>query len=326
MPDRKPEPITERPSLSGDHHPHDVIAFVRTKQARSIGCALLIITDIEGGTLRSKGAMMGVSEDGDICGYISNGCVDSDIVLQAKDSLGDGKIRRIHYGEGSPYLDITLSCGGYIKVLIVPNPSPRAIETIHQKFQDRAPLYIIYAQNGTISCARQPEKKPPNNDRQFYYPPKIKLIIAGRGAVAQRLAVLARSSGFETVLYSPDKGLTHWADPLGISVFHLFHPQTPPSLSIDPWTATALMFHDHDWEQALLVPILEADGFYIGALGSYKTHQARCDALAANGISKDNIARIIGPIGSVPAQRDANLIALSTLAQILEQAHAKARL
>ena len=94
-----------------------------------------------------------------------------------------------------------------------------------------------------------------------------------------------------------------------------------PSIALDvkddQWTAFVLMFHDHDWELELLQSALSADAFYIGALGSRKTHAIRSDRLREAGVAEDAIARIHGPIGLIPSLRDASMVATSCLAEII---------
>ena len=64
----------------------------------------------------------------------------------------------------------------------------------------------------------------------------------------------------------------------------------------------------------------------IGAMGSDRTHAGRKAMLSERGVSPNDIARIHGPIGIIPTMRDANLLALSTLAQIVQSAQDKGRL
>ena len=86
------------------------------------------------------------------------------------------------------------------------------------------------------------------------------------------------------------------------------------------------MFHDHDWEVALLAQALSSEAFYIGAMGSERTHNLRCKALREAGVSEEVIDRVQGPIGLIPSMRDANLLALSTLAEIVKTAQDLGRL
>ena len=99
---------------------------------------------------------------------------------------------------------------------------------------------------------------------------------------------------------------------------HLTSQQSDLDLSLDIWTAVLLLFHDHDWEISILRAALQSDPFYIGALGSSFTHTQRQNSLRALGVGEEELARITGPIGAIPAARDAHTLAISALAEIID--------
>ena len=78
-----------------------------------------------------------------------------------------------------------------------------------------------------------------------------------------------------------------------------------------------MLFHDHDQEPAILRAALATDAFYVGALGSRKTHATRLEMLEEMGVDAHARARIHGPIGLVPSMRNAPMLAVSTLAEII---------
>ena len=285
------------------HHPSDVLRFVHEAEQP---CALICVTEIRGGAMRAKGALMAVSESGEVAGYVSNGCVDADIIFQAKAAMEDGGIRRLKYGEGSPFKDIQLPCGGSIDLLVVPEPDKAMIEAAVVKFATRQSAALKIEGFG------------------WTYAPKLRLRIAGRGAAVRALTSQALQSGFEVHLQSPEADMHN---DLAITKFdHLTNPALPPAQNDDPWSAVILMFHDHDWEVALLAQALSSEAFYIGAMGSERTHNLRCKALREAGVSEEVIDRVQGPIGLIPSMRDANLLALSTLAEIVKTAQDLGRL
>ena len=93
-------------------------------------------------------------------------------------------------------------------------------------------------------------------------------------------------------------------------------PNAAIELPIDPYSAVLLVFHDHEWEQAILMQAARQHPFFIGALGSRKTHAMRIERLRHAGLSAADCAQIQGPIGLVPSLRNASLIAVSALAEI----------
>ena len=78
------------------------------------------------------------------------------------------------------------------------------------------------------------------------------------------------------------------------------------------------LLRDHDWEPAFLTAALATPAGFIGALGSQKTQTARIAHLAEKGSSEHDLKRVRGPIGLVPSLRDANLIAVSALAEVAQ--------
>jgi len=282
--------------MTSFHHAVDVLRFTVTS---SEDTALVCVTDIHGGSMRAKGALMAVATD-EVAGYISNGCVDADIIFQARTVK---EPTRLLYGEGSPFKDIDLPCGGAIEVLIIPNPDKAHIRQALDQLDNRREAYLEIT------------------DFKWSYMPKLRLRLAGRGAAMDALAQQAAQSGFEVHVQSPETGMTDY-----LRTDHLIDPSTPPDVSDDPWTAVVLMFHDHDWEGALLEQALRGEAFYIGAMGSARTHARRQEMLSHRGLTATNFDRIRGPIGLVPSMRDANLLALSTLAEIVKVAQDKGRL
>ena len=115
-------------------------AFLVTENNQGRRAALIIVTDTEGGGVRAPGALAGVSETGGCAGYVSNGCVDADMFAQARAAIDDGKVRRLRYGAGSPYMDIRLPCGGAVDVMVIPNPKGDIIQSLLSQLEARTPV------------------------------------------------------------------------------------------------------------------------------------------------------------------------------------------
>ena len=310
-------------SLLSEHsvysHPLDVLAFLAAAQATGERCALVTVTGTEGGGVRARGALMAVTEAGRIAGHVSNGCVDADIVVNAQDAMAAGEARKLRYGEGSPFLDIRLPCGGSLDLLIVPDPAIDQIKTALEALQARNPVCLVLAPDGlTAETGREAETGWQEDTFRVACLPKLRLRIAGRGAEPVALAKLALASELEVVMQSPDEICLEQSAALGIPAMPLSSPAVPPPLTDDPWTAFVLMFHDHDWETDLLKQAVSGEAFYIGALGSRRTHEIRCQSLRDTGVTDEQIARINGPVGLIPAMRDASMLAVSTLAEVAQ--------
>ncbi len=292
-------------------HPEDILDCWSTWRQEA-PTALVIIEGTIGGAVRAPGAMMAVSEDGRAAGYVSGGCIDADVILQARKALADSQMRRLRYGQGSPFRDLPLPCGGAIDILILPDPPQHAIEDCLARLKARTiGVLAIDVEDETVS---------------FSYRPKLRIRVAGRGADPLAFARLAQSSGVDVSLWLRDGDDLISAQSSGFpDAVSLNSPQNLPDCFDDPWTAFVLMFHDEDWETPLLKQAVCGRAFYIGAVGSPKTHAKRCLVLQDAGMHKSDIARVKGPIGLIPSMRDASMLAVSTLAEIVSGYHTSAR-
>ena len=88
---------------------------------------------------------------------------------------------------------------------------------------------------------------------------------------------------------------------------------------LDRWTAFLSLFHEHEWEPPILRAALASHCFYVGALGSRRTAEARRETLAEMGVAASEIARIHGPVGLDLGARSPPEIALAILGQIVQQ-------
>ncbi|AXE64962.1 xanthine dehydrogenase [Hyphomonas sp. CACIAM 19H1] len=286
-------------------HPEDVLStWISWRAAMPV--ALVIIVRTTGGAVRRPGALMAVAADGRAAGYISGGCIDADVILQAQRCLAEGKPARLTYGAGSPFLDLPLPCGGAIEVCILPEPDESLFANCHARLLARKPAMLSLTETG----------------RDFIYHPKLRLRIAGRGADPLALARLARASGIETTLYLPGGPDMRIAENDGHeNLIALGSASELPPVRDDAWSAFVMMFHDADREDGLLEDALAGDAFFVGAVGSARTHAARCDRLRQRGISEASIQRIHGPVGLVPSMRDASMLAVSVLSQVVAEYH-----
>jgi len=298
-------------------HPLDVLQFVKAQARLNTACALIMITGTDGGAVRAQGALMAVTETGVRCGYLSGGCIDSDIALNGQTALASNIPQALRYGRGSPFTDIKLPCGGGIDLAIVPRPRLDTVKqaVAHLEARQRTSLAL----SDLVNSPAHPVQLP---DFTAYYRPKLKLRIAGIGADPLALLRLAKASGIDAMLWSQDDHCRARAAALSATPpVALTTPRALPEAGDDPYTAFILMAHDPDWETPLLRQALAGVAFYIGAVGSPNTHRIRCETLRHAGIRDSDINRIHGPVGLVPSMRDASMLAVSCLAEIVLHFH-----
>lgn len=150
------------------------------------------------------------------------------------------------------------------------------------------------------------------------YLPPPRIVIIGAVHISQALAPMARIAGFDVEIIDPR---TAFATPERFPDVPLQAEWPQDVLGVrplDPYTAVAAVTHDPKIDDFPLQEALGAGCFYIGALGSRKTHARRVERLMANGVSEADIARIHAPIGLDISASSPAEIAVAVLAQIIQ--------
>lgn len=146
-------------------------------------------------------------------------------------------------------------------------------------------------------------------------PPRI--VVIGAVHISQALAPMAEIAGYDIEIIDPR---TAFATPERFGTYTL-HAEWPEAVlkdrPLDAYTALVAVTHDPKVDDFPLQSALETGCFYVGALGSKKTHAKRLERLAAAGIGVDKLARIAAPIGLDIGAASPAEIAVATLAQII---------
>ncbi len=152
---------------------------------------------------------------------------------------------------------------------------------------------------------------------QVFNPPK-RMIIVGAVHIAQPLMTLAQTSGYEVVIVDP-RGAFATRDRFpGVTLSEDWPDEALETLRIDNRTAVVTLTHDPKLDDPALHVALRSEAFYIGSLGSRKTHGRRVERLTEVGYTQEEIARIHAPVGlSINAKSPAE-IAISIMAQITQ--------
>jgi len=129
------------------------------------------------------------------------------------------------------------------------------------------------------------------------YVPSPKLVITGAVHISQALAPIGRLLGYDVTIVDPRTAFASIERFPDVKVIAEWPDVALPPLAIDRYTAFVALTHDPKIDDPALEHALTRDCFYIGALGSRKTHAKRVERLKQTGISEADIARIHAPIG-----------------------------
>ena len=148
--------------------------------------------------------------------------------------------------------------------------------------------------------------------------PPAQMVVIGAVHITQALIPLARSLGYEPVVIDPRTAFAT-ADRFPDVTIHAEWPDVAlPPLKVDRYTAFIALTHDPKIDDPALLHAFEKGCFYIGALGSRKTHAKRVERLGGQGASAETIARIKAPIGLAIGAITPAEIAVSIMAEVIQ--------
>jgi xanthine dehydrogenase accessory factor len=282
--------------------------------------ALATLYKVEGSAPRGPGAQMLFVGDA-ASGYFSGDCIEGDVAGHARQVLADGAPRRLHYGMGSPWIDIRLRCGGALHVLVerVLSDSPAAAALIAEARARRACVWHSDGVRQEVVTGDAPllafEDEPFAIARR--YDPPRRLIVTGGDPGALALARLGGDARFETVLVRPHGPET--PPPFPVSQY-LREPVTTAldQLGLDRWTAYVGATHEDEHDLGGCLAALRGGAGYVAMIGAKSRAAGRLAALRGAGASEAELARLhlspgIAGLGKAPWE-----VATGILAEVMQ--------
>ncbi|MBM1309737.1 XdhC family protein [Sulfitobacter mediterraneus] len=298
------------------------------------GAALATVIETWGSAPRRVGAQLVVSGTGAMEGSVSGGCVEGAVVIEALEALQDGASRMLEYGvsDGDAFA-VGLACGGTIRVLVEPigaggMPENMLADLVAARAARRPVAYEVALDGSTRSLVTEGHAERFRTDRSglsddgetfiAIHNPPLRMAIVGGVHIAQHLDGMARAVGFDTYIIDPREAFGSEARFPGAQVINEWPDDALQNLGVDARTALVLLTHDPKLDDPAIQCALASGPFYIGALGSSRTHAARRARLAEAGFKQDQIDQIHGPVGldigaSGPAE-----IAVSIMAEVIQ--------
>jgi xanthine dehydrogenase accessory factor len=146
--------------------------------------------------------------------------------------------------------------------------------------------------------------------------PKPRLLIVGAVHTAQALVPLAQLAGYDVIVIDPRTAFGSTARFPGVNIVNDWPDEALPRLELNRRTALLTLTHDPKIDDPALVLALRSEAFYIGALGSRRTHAKRMERLREAGFEAATLSRIRGPVGLAIGARTPAEIAISIIAEI----------
>lgn len=295
------------------------------------GAVLATVIETWGSAPRRVGSQLAISGEGDIMGSVSGGCVEGAVIVEALEALELGSARALEFGvsDGDAFA-VGLACGGTIRVLVEPVGkvlSEQMLADLVALRAAREPVaYVVDLDSGLRQLCQSGHAERFRMDRSGFEPdsqtfvaihnPPLRLIVVGAVHIAQALVPMARIAGYDPVLVDPRETFGSETRFPGERILHDWPDEAVSRIGLDGRTALVLLTHDPKLDDPALEQALRSSCFYIGALGSTRTHAKRVARLAEAGFSEADIARIHGPVGLDIGAAGPSEIAVSIMAEM----------
>jgi xanthine dehydrogenase accessory factor len=279
------------------------------------GVAIATVAETWGSAPRRTGSHLVVRDDGLFEGSVSGGCVEGDVIANALELIPTAGFRRLEYGVADATAwEVGLACGGRIVVLVQALHPDRFPPALLDRLVDarRAGRELRLSTDGD----GRTREGAVDGDFVNRYPPPLRLAIVGAVHIAQALVPIARLLGYEVAVIDP-RGLFGAAARFGdVAIDGRWPDEALADWRPNPASAVVTLTHDPKLDDPALQAALASPAFYVGALGSRRTHAARIERLRAAGATADELARIHGPAGLDIGAATPTEIALSVAAQM----------
>ena len=292
------------------------------------GVALAMVIQTWGSSPRPVGSVMIVRDDLAVEGSVSGGCVEGAVIDAAQDAIAGGAGRRLDFGVADARAwEVGLSCGGKIAVLVTPVadhglPPDRLAELVDDIAARRPSVMRFDAVSGALMDVADGDGEvsslsPDEAVFAFRQIPPRRLVIVGGVHITQFLAPMAQQAGYDVTVIDPRAVFSTEARFPGTACMTAWPDEAMPALKLDSRTAVVTLTHDPKIDDVGLIEALRSDAFYIGCLGSRRTHAARCERLAEAGFAPEDMARLHGPAGLDIGAKTPAEIAVSILGQVI---------
>ncbi|MCA9555038.1 MAG: XdhC family protein [Myxococcales bacterium] len=289
--------------------------------------ALATVIRTWGSSPRPAGSQLVVRDDSLFEGSVSGGCVEGRVVEAGLQVMADGAPQRLVFSvSNAEAWAVGLACGGEIEVYVQPGLPQAFLRSVNEARAAGRPVALeISLESGSVARATDAAAEaclrsdtPGLEEGRFILPlnPPLRLVVVGAVHIAQALAPMAALAGYAVTVVDPREGFARADRFPDVALSTEWPDDALAELGLDARTAVVTLTHDPKLDDPALQAALRSEAFYVGALGSKKTHAKRHERLAAAGFDDAARARVHGPVGLAIGARSPAEIAISILAEM----------
>jgi xanthine dehydrogenase accessory factor len=313
----------------------EILSELERWQSRGDRIAMARVVATRRSAPRPVGSKLIVSEQGELAGSVSGGCVESEVVEAAREVLVGGEPRLLTYGISDDLaLTVGLPCGGEIDVW-VSEPDAGLLQELAAVARDELwAVSLVDLEDGSERLIRNGEHPVADEllraghsrlveleGRRVFadvFGPPPRLFVYGAIDTADALCAAARGLGWRTIVADARARFATAARlPNADEVIVAWPEDALAEVQPDHATAIVVLTHDDKFDLPMLVGALASEAFYIGAIGSRRNQERRREHLLEAGVDESALDRINGPAGLDIGAHTPGETALSILSEIM---------
>lgn len=283
--------------------------------------ALITVVSTWGAAPRPPGALLAISQQGEVVGSVSGGCIEDDLVARVTKD-GFNRVTLLKYGVNNEQIQsVGLPCGGSVTVVVEPLTQEEAVKPAVLALQQRQ---LVVRQldlgSGQVTWPTVVPETAVQYDegRQLtcVFGPQWQLLIIGAGQISRYLAEFALALNYQVLVCDPRTEYSNTWSVAGVTVRSDMPDEAVKSLIPDSRSAVVTLTHDPKLDDLALLEALNSPAFYVGALGSKTTSLNRRTRLRQMGLTDEALTRLHAPVGLPIGGKNPAEIALSILAEM----------
>ena len=322
----------------------DVLETLERWSSDGLKVATATVVSTERSAPRDPGAVLAVSEQGEVIGSVTGGCVEPAVYEEAQSILAGGQPRLLEYGiADDEAFEVGLPCGGTVHIFVdaldaalVPRiaeavraeqPIALAVTVSGERIGEKRLVHTDDSPDGElVERARELLSRGEtgvvtvDGDDVFVssFAPRPRMYVFGAIDFASALASLGRYLGYRvTVCDARAKFVTPERFPDVDELVVDWPDRFLASAPVDGRTAICVLTHDNKFDVPILKAALESPAGYIGAMGSRRTTERRNERLLEEGVNEEQLQRVHAPIGLKIGSRSPEEVAVAIGAQII---------
>lgn len=303
--------------------------------------ALATVVSTWGSSPRPVGSHLLIRDDNLFEGSVSGGCIEGEVVTEALASIRKDTVKTLDFGvSDADAWQAGLACGGRVSVFVqkISNGLKAVLKDLQAAREAKKAVALLTdLDTGAASLHERGPDTPPELAERFtsdksglmetedgkktfvrIFNPPLRLFVIGAVHIAQALTKMAAELGYQVTVIDPRDT---WGTPErfpGVTLDRRWPSTALEAYAPDARTAVVTLCHDPKLDDPALHVALDSEAFYIGSLGSKKTHAKRVERLTAEGIPAETQARIHAPVGLDIGAKTPAEIALSIMGQVTE--------